>query len=111
VTARVGQVWVVDLDPVVANEQGGTRPCLVISSDHYNAMRIAHAIVAPVTSRDRGLPHHVPITGEGGLDRPSFVMPEGAKAVSTTRFVRQLGEASPRTLETVRRHVRRFLGG
>jgi mRNA interferase MazF len=109
-TARVGEVWLVDLSPVIAKEQGGLRPCLVISADHYNAMRIAHAIVAPMTTRDRGLPHHVPVIGNG-FDHPSYVMPESIRALSTTRFIRQLGDASPHTLETVRRHVRRFIGG
>jgi mRNA interferase MazF len=108
---REGQVWLANLEPVVANEQGGVRPCLVVSNDTYHRMPIDHACIVPLTTRDRGLLHHLPLDGEGGLDRPSFAMTEAIKTVSTVRFIRQLGEVSPATVATIRSYVGRFLGG
>ena len=90
------------LDPVVDNEQAGTRPCLVISADAYHAMPIGHVIVVPVTTRDRGLPHHIALDDDGGLDHASYAMPEAIRAVSTRRLRRLLGESAPDTLALVR---------
>jgi mRNA interferase MazF len=110
VSPGVGEIWLTDLEPAVANEQGGVRPCLVISSDAYNRMPIRHVIIAPVTTKDRQLDHHVEIADEGGLDRVSFVMTEGARAISVQRCLRPLGQVSPDTLALARFHVRKFLG-
>lgn len=104
-----GQIWLADLDPTVANEQSGIRPVLVVSTNTYNRWPIRHAIIAPITTRDRGLAHHVEVVGSG-LDHASFAMPEGARAVSTKRFKRLLGQVEPDTLGLVRFHVRQFLG-
>ena len=101
--ARVGhgQIWSVSLDPTVANEQGGTRPCLVVSADQFQAMPIRQAIVVPLTTRERGLPHHIRVADDGGLNRPSWAMCEAIRAVSTERFGRMIGTASPATLHAV----------
>ncbi|WP_199757722.1 type II toxin-antitoxin system PemK/MazF family toxin [Micromonospora sp. Llam0] len=55
------------------------------------------AIVVPLTTRDRGLDHHVRIDSpESGLTRPSWARTEDITAVSTQRFRRTqpLGTAS-----------------
>jgi mRNA interferase MazF len=55
------------------------------------------AIVVPLTTRDRGLGHHVRIDSpESGLARPSWARTEDITAVSTQRFRREepLGTAS-----------------
>lgn len=109
-TPRTGEIWLADLDPVVANEQAGTRPCLVVSTDAYNAMPIRHAIIAPITTRDRALRHHVPVVDDGGLHMASFAMPEYQRSLSTRRFIRRIGTADPATVATVRERIRRFVG-
>ncbi len=55
------------------------------------------ALVVPLTTRDRGLDHHVRIDSAGaGLNRPSWARTEELTAVSTQRFARSapLGTAS-----------------
>ncbi len=96
-----GQIWPVALDLTVGSEQRGTRPCVVVSSDRFNALPISQAIVVPLTSRDRGLPHHVAVVDDGGLSRPSWAMCEAVRAVSTTRFGRQISSASDETLARI----------
>ncbi len=105
----LGQIWVVELDPVSANEQAGRRPCVVVSGAGYNGLPIRHAFVSPLTSRDRGLPHHVPVGAQSGLRLASFAMPEYTRAVSTTRFGRQVGAVSPETLASIRRWIQLFI--
>lgn len=107
---RQGHIWSVALDPTVANEQAGTRPCLVISADRFNGLPIRQAIVVPLTSRDRNLPHHVPVADDGGLDRSSWAMCEAVRSVSTTRFGSFVGAAEAGTVGAVTRQVVRWLG-
>ncbi len=96
-----GQIWPVSLDPTVSNEQRGVRPCLVVSGDRFNALPIGHAIVVPLTSRDRGLPHHIAISDDGGLNRPSWAMCEAVRAVSTARFGQLISTAARQTVDQV----------
>jgi mRNA interferase MazF len=101
VTVLRGHIWLVALDPTVANEQRGTRGCIVVSGDRFNALPIRLAIVVPLTSRHRGLPHHIPVADDGGLERPSWAMCEAVRAVSVQRFGRMIGTATDETLSAV----------
>jgi len=108
-TVRQGQIWAVSLDPTVANEQAGTRPCIVISADRFNALPISQCIVVPLTSRNRRLPHHIRIGDDGGLKRPSWAMCEAIRTVSTQRLGVLVGAASDDTTAAVVRQVVRWL--
>jgi mRNA interferase MazF len=101
VTVLRGHIWLVALDPTVANEQRGTRPCIVVSGDRFNALPIRLAIVVPLTSRHRGLPHHISVADDGGLERPSWAMCEAVRAVSIQRFGRIIGTATDETLRAI----------
>ena len=103
--AQRGQIWTVALSPTVANEQAGIRPCVVISANAYNAMPIGHAIVVPLTSRDRGLPHHVGVVDNGALQRPSWAMCEAVRAISVQRLGTLIGSADRATTDAIVRHV------
>jgi mRNA interferase MazF len=105
-----GQVWSVTLDPTVANEQAGTRPCVVVSADRFNSLPIRHAIIVPLTTRQRDLPHHVAVIDDGGLDRPSWAMCEAVRAMSTRRFQRLIGIASSDTVDAIARRLGLWLG-
>jgi mRNA interferase MazF len=83
---------------------------LVLSGPAYNELRNERLIVAAVTSRQRGLPFHVPIGSESGLRGPSWVQSESVRAISGERVVRKLGRARPETLADTRNRVMNFLG-
>jgi mRNA interferase MazF len=107
---RRGDILIADLSPVVGHEQGGKRPVLVLSPASYNSWPIGMVIVAPITSADRRLRHHVPIGKEAGLrTNPSFVMPEYVRTVSQQRLSeRSLGAATQATLDEVEWWVTNF---
>ena len=107
--ARRGQIWAVGLDPTPANQQAGTRPCIVVSSDRFNKLPIGHCIVVPLTSRDRRLPHHVAVIDDGGLSRPSWAMCEAVRPVSVRRFGPLIGTADSSTTEAIVRQVSRWI--
>lgn len=104
-TIAQGHIWTVVLDPAVANEPGGTRPSVVVSTDRFNALPIRQSIIVPLTTRERGLPHHVPIVDDGGLNRSSWAMCEAVRTVSTQRFDRFIGTASQTTTDAIIRQV------
>ena len=106
---QAGDVLLADLDPVTGHEQGGRRPVLVLSGPSYNELRNEQLIVAAVTSRQRGLPFHVPIGPESGLRGPSWVQSESVRAISAERVVRKLGRTRPETLADTRNRVMNFL--
>lgn len=107
--ARRGHIWSVTLDPTVANEQAGSRPCIVVSADRFNALPIQHCIVVPLTSRDRRLPHHIAVVDDGGLPRPSWAMCEAVRSVSLQRLGRLIGTADSATTAAVVRQVGRWI--
>jgi len=91
------QVWVVDFGNPIGHEQGGVRPAIVVGSTTHCRFPIDMALVVPLTSRDRGLDHHVRIaSAESGLRSPSWARTEDVRVVSTRRFARPapIGTAS-----------------
>jgi len=106
---QAGDVLLADLDPVAGHEQGGRRPVLVVSGPSYNELRNQQLIVAAITSRQRGLPFHIPVGADCGLRTPSWVQSESVRAISVQRVIRQLGRASPETVAEVRNRVINFL--
>jgi mRNA interferase MazF len=83
------QVWLVDFGNPIGNEEGGVRPAVVVGSAAHCRFPIGMAIVVPLTSRDRGLDHHVQInSAASGLARPNWARTEDITAVSTERFRR-----------------------
>lgn len=79
-----------------------------MSADDYNGLPISMTIVVPLTGRDRGLSHHIPIKG-AGLDRPTVARPEDVRAISTQRLHRQLGTARDDEVAAVAAVLRNFL--
>jgi mRNA interferase MazF len=103
------QVWLVDFGNPVGHEEGGVRPAVVVGSATHCRFPIGMAIVVPLTSRNRGLDHHVPIgSAESGLARPSWARTEDITAVSTERFRRPqpLGSISDSEIEQLSEWLR-----
>jgi len=107
-----GDVLLVDLDPVLGNEQGGQRPVVLISNAVYDQLVAGRLlVVCPITSRDRGLRHHVPVTRAPThrLDRPCWVMCEQPRTISSRRVTRRLGTLTPADIDQVATVLRRLL--
>jgi mRNA interferase MazF len=106
---QAGDVLLADLDPVAGHEQGGRRPVLVLSGPSYNELRNEQLIVAAITSRQRGLPFHIPAGADCGLRMPSWVQSESVRAISAQRVISHLGRARQETVTEVRDQVINFL--
>ena len=106
-----GELWMADLEPITGHEQGGRRPCVVLSDDLFNHGPAELVVVLPITSRDRGIPLRVPLEPpEGGVRMASFVMPEMIRSISTRRLASRIGVISSATMGVVEEHVKAVLG-
>jgi mRNA interferase MazF len=108
--ARGSIIWV-DLDPARGHEQRGSRPALVVASDDYLDSVRGLVIVVPITSVDRGWPHHVEIEGDATrLGRRSFAMAEQPRTITVERITRHAGTADDATMIAVSGWLRDFIG-
>jgi len=105
-----GEIWVVDLDPARGREQAGRRPALVVSDDIFNSGPAELVVVAPLTSRQKGIPFHVQIDPpEGGLKSRSFVKCEDVRSLSKQRLIRRWGTVNAQTMAAVEDRLRILL--
>lgn len=107
------QVWLADFGQPTGSEQGGRRPAVIVGSADHCRFPIDVALVIPVTTRDRGLPHHVRISSrESGLDRPSWARTEDIRAISAQRLSQPvpLGRLVDAEISQVRAWIHRMLG-
>lgn len=81
----------IDLDPAVGHEIQKTRPCIVVTSDSYNANNWV-IVVVPLTSKAMAQYDQVLILPpEGGLKSPSVTLPDQLTAIDRSRMRRKLG--------------------
>ena len=106
-----GEVWWVNLDPVIGHETGKTRPGLVVSVDRLNHSGAGLVWVIPITSKDKGIRSHVRILPPAaGSKVECFAKCEEIRAVSKQRLTSLKGTVDSKTLNEVLLIVARFLG-
>lgn len=92
-----GEIWLVDLEPVVGNEANKTRPAVIVTNDGANAtaQRTGSGLVmvVPLTSNVGGVrPFQVLLSAdETGLRLESKALCEQARAVSPQRLRGRIG--------------------
>lgn len=105
-----GEIWTADLEPITGHEQGGKRPCLVLSDDVFNHGPAELVVVLPITSKNREIPIRVALEPpDGGVKVRSYIMPEMIRSISTRRLSRRLGNISPDRMTIVEGHVQALL--
>jgi len=112
VEVRRGDIFLVDLNPVVGTEQAGIRPALVIQIDKANAAS-PHTIIIPFTTRIREvkLPSHVRIPASvGGLAEQSVLLCEQIRVIDKRRLVRRTGNIEEDDLRKVGVAIKLILG-
>lgn len=106
-----GHVYSAALDPTKGHEQGGTRPCLILSVDRFNHGKADLVIVVPITTRFKGIASHVRVgKGEAALEEESYIKCEEVRCISKMRLGRHWGAVKPETMAAVEKLVRVILG-
>lgn len=106
------QVWIVDFGVPTGHEQGGVRPAIVVGSRAHCGLFVDILMVVPLTTRDRGLRHHVPITSESaGLRQHSWARTEEIRAIPTERLTQStpIGKASAGEIAELRMWLREMV--
>ena len=107
-----GDIFLVDLNPVMGTEQAGIRPALVIQIDRANVTS-PHTIIIPFTTRIRetALPSHVKIpAGISGLTQDSIILCEQIRVIDKRRLVRSIGNIGEENLRKVDAATKLILG-
>jgi mRNA interferase MazF len=108
---RRGQVWTVNLEPVVGSEQGKARPALIVQNDignHYSPVLIVAALTAGDHARyDVQVEVKAP---EGGLRHNSLVLLNQIRMIDKRRVGRYWGHLSPDTMRQIDRALSISLG-
>lgn len=104
-----GEIWLVDLNPVIGHEQAGKRPALIISDDMYNLSLADMVVVMPITSKGKGMPSHVEIEIEG-LPQKSYTKTEDIRAISNRRLFERLGKVGVEVIHEVEEKMKLILG-
>jgi len=90
-----GEVWWAE----APNDKG--RPFLVVSRDAANDV-MQRVLVAPVTTRVRGLPSELTLGAAEGLPVPSVASFDNIRPFPKAMLVRRLGSLGPRQNEICR---------
>ena len=95
-----GQIYMVNLSPVVGSEQGGIRPCVVIQNDIGNRFSPT-VIVAAITGRiKKRLPTHT-VLKSTGLLRDSICLLEQIRTIDKSRLLDYVGEISKKEMDDI----------
>ena len=106
-----GEIWYAQFNPIVGREQGGERPCLVVSDDRFNQSRAELVVVLPITRTERGIISHIRVAPpEGGLTDVSFIKCEDIRSISRQRLRTRWGKVSTPVLTAVEDRLRILLG-
>lgn len=101
------QVWWADLDPQMGHEQAGRRPTIIVGTPLACRLPNNLAIVVPLTTRDRGLPFHPPVTLAGTT---SFAMTDQIRSISSQRLLsRHRDELSTEEISAIKVALRRMI--
>ncbi|MDD4146085.1 MAG: type II toxin-antitoxin system PemK/MazF family toxin [Clostridia bacterium] len=104
-----GEIWLVNLNPVIGHEQAGTRPILIISENMFNHSLAKMVIVIPITSKNKGIPTHVELK-TNFLPRKSYLKTEDVRSISTQRLIKKLGDVENTVISLVEERLKLLLG-
>ena len=109
--ASVDDLWLVDFGEPYPGEPASHRPALVIGPPDTFGPSFPFVIVAPLTTRQRGLSLHVEIepTADTAIDHTSYVQCELIRSITRNRLVHHLGNIGRDTGDQVRTVIKTLL--
>lgn len=95
-----GQIYLVDLSPVIGSEQGGVRPCVVIQNNTGNRFSPTVIVAAITGSVKKKLPTHTPLKSMG-LFKNSICLSEQIRTIDKHRLMERIGEVSDEEMNAI----------
>lgn len=107
---RRGDIFLVNLDPVIGSEVGKIRPAVVLQNDLANRASPTVTMIPISSNMARIYPFQVRIpAGEGGLPRESKALCEQIRTLSKDRLRERLGALTPERMQEIRTALDRHL--
>jgi mRNA-degrading endonuclease toxin of MazEF toxin-antitoxin module len=92
VSARRGEVWLIDCGNPGNDGEAGRHPAVVVSADALGESPAGVILVVPTTASHRGLPSHVAIEpGASGLESVRYARCEDLQSIPEERLLLRLG--------------------
>jgi mRNA interferase MazF len=108
---RRGDIWTVDLEPVVGSEQGKARPALIIQNDIGNLYSSVLIVAALSSGENARYDVQVEVKApEGGLHHNSLVLLNQIRTIDKRRVGRYWGRLSAQTMQRVDEAIKISLG-
>ncbi len=104
-----GEIWLVEFDPKVGHEQGGTRPALILQNNIGNQYG-STTIVAAMTTNLREMPVHVLLDKKDGVEKNCMLMLEQIHTIDKKRLVKKLGQINEQKFSEIFNAVMYSLG-
>jgi mRNA interferase MazF len=101
---RRGEVWLINLDPTIGAEIKKTRPVVIVSSDTIGILPLR--VVVPLTDwknhyQQAAWMVKISPSSDNGLVKDSAADTFQIRSVSTTRFLRKIGEISQEEMNQI----------
>jgi mRNA interferase MazF len=107
---RRGDVYWVNLDPVVGSEVGNRRPAVVVQNEAANRSSATVTVIPLTTSTGRVYPFQVLVpAGEAGLPQASKALCEQVRTLSRKRLNERIGTLPDDRLFEIREALDRHL--
>ncbi len=108
---RRGDIWTVDLEPVVGSEQSKARPALIIQNDIGNLYGPVLIVAALTSGENARYDVQVEVKApEGGLHSNSLVLLNQIRTTDKRRVGRYWGRLSAQTMQRVDEAIKISLG-
>ena len=105
---RIGDVIFVNLYDVTGNEQGGTRPAIIMAIHPETKL----FMVVPLTSSDVSrFPFSLPIrpTDSNGLRNDSYAMVYQTRAIALKRIIERIGKIEQTYMSILKEQLKNYL--
>ena len=100
---KKGDIFLVNLDPVIGSEQGRVRPVLIIQNNLSNEYSPT-TIIAPITSKifSKEFPTNVQLSSnESRLDKDSTILLNQIRTIDKSRILKKLSSIDCNLMEKV----------
>lgn len=106
---EAGDIIKVSLDPTIGHEQGGYRPCLVMSEGYYNS-KVKMCVVLPITHSVKGYPFEVALPDS--LETAGVVLTDSINTIDLRVRTFKIIETCPvKTVNMCRDNMIKLIGG
>lgn len=107
---KQGEIWYVDLSPVIGSEQAGKRPAVIISGNLLNEY-LPVVICMPLTTKVKGYKGDLILkpNPQNGLKQISEVLTFHIRSISKDRLIEKTGNITAGEIQYLKKYLNEIL--